>query len=124
MPACAHTLQDFLALADRRSLKRVEDWCDACRNTQVSACRLEQLEDAASTRRDAEAWQVAVSVVVTFVGTLLAAAAGAVLARRCLARWRRRAAAGGAGFCDAAGGGGSASGAPGPFVQLAMANTI
>lgn len=115
--------QDFLALADQRSFQRVEDWCDACRNTAVSACRLDHLEEVAGHRKDAEPWHIAVSVCVTFAGTLLAVAAGVLLVQRCRARRREGAsshyAAGSSALPDS-----KASGMAGPFVQMSMANTI
>lgn len=75
----ACTLQDFVALAQPRAFSKVEDWCTACGNTQVAACRAELRVQAAAAGRSAAGWQVAVAAVVGAVGSLLLGAVGLVV---------------------------------------------
>ncbi|GFR50752.1 hypothetical protein Agub_g13018 [Astrephomene gubernaculifera] len=86
-------LQEFLSYVSVRALNTTQ-WCTACGNTDVTACQLatalqqvrqlssdgqqEGLQSSGSGSRNArtESWKIAVSVVVTFVGTVLLIALG------------------------------------------------
>eukprot|EP00198_Chlamydomonas_reinhardtii_P012622 XP_001701959.1 predicted protein [Chlamydomonas reinhardtii] len=54
------------------SMPEAADWCSACGNNDVAACRIVSLqsEEGEGGDGDGEAWKIAVSVVVTFVGAL------------------------------------------------------
>ncbi|KAG2501116.1 hypothetical protein HYH03_000934 [Edaphochlamys debaryana] len=89
--ACA--MQDFVDFVQPRALTAGQ-WCAACGNRAVAACRLQELTTAAAAQQNAsgnssssgggsssgsggcEDWQIAVAVVVPLVGTALLAAAG------------------------------------------------
>ncbi|GIL62620.1 hypothetical protein Vafri_16819 [Volvox africanus] len=86
----ACTLSDFLSYASARALNDSQAWCAACNNSVLNACvaakyvgALAAAEAAAAPDGSSgggggtEPWKIAVSVVVTFVGTVLLAAVAA-----------------------------------------------
>ncbi|KAG2435149.1 hypothetical protein HXX76_007234 [Chlamydomonas incerta] len=95
----ACTLDDFLALAAPQSMPTAADWCAACGNNDVTACRVANLQAEGGEICDdeGEAWKIAVSVVVTFVGALLLAALAAGVWSHCAARRQQQQQHGGAG---------------------------
>ncbi|KAG2425428.1 hypothetical protein HYH02_015034 [Chlamydomonas schloesseri] len=86
----ACTLDDFVALAAPRSMPEAADWCAACGNDDVSACRLARLQAEGGGGDEGEAWKIAVSVVVTFVGSLLLAALAVGVWSYCAVRRRQQ----------------------------------
>ncbi|KXZ41623.1 hypothetical protein GPECTOR_356g120 [Gonium pectorale] len=104
--AGACRLEDFVAYAAPRALSSAAEWCAACGNMGVSACRMAQLTAQGGGGSSSSDWKIAVSVVVTAVGVALLAGLAAWL-------WvRRRTASPAAAAAEygGTGGGGAASG--------------
>ena len=113
----ACTLDDFVALAAPQSMPEAADWCSACGNNDVAACRIVSLqsEEGEGGDGDGEAWKIAVSVVVTFVGALALAVCGVcVWSRYTAGRQQQQGGAGGAGSSSSFLPGGKAAAAPAP----------
>ncbi|EFJ51404.1 hypothetical protein VOLCADRAFT_103449 [Volvox carteri f. nagariensis] len=88
------TLGDFLSYTSARALNSSLAWCSACSNFAPGACASARLAALRAARGgddgdgkngggDAEAWKVAVSVVVTFFGAVMLTAVAVWL-------WQRR----------------------------------